>query len=246
MSFVVTVYVPEAIVMASDSRQFITVEGKDSGGKPFKIETVSSDASYKTFLLERHGVGINSFGNSLLGGISIESHVRRFSEEKLREGDDAAAVAEKLVANVKAKFTDADTHFHVAGFNKDGLASVPHVYYCHVGRNEVRRKNVGPDDDEVQYGATWGGQPDVMSRLVNATHVRGDDGQSQEIRRSPIIWDAMNVQDAIDFAIYAVRTTIDTMRFEARAKTVDGQIDVLLLTPSGPSWVQKKGLHGQT
>ena len=55
----------------------------------------------------------------------------------------------------------------------------------------------------------------------------------------------MNVQDAIDFAIYAVRTTIDTMRFEARPKNVGGPIDVLLITAQGSRWIQRKELHGQ-
>jgi len=35
------------------------------------------------------------------------------------------------------------------------------------------------------------------------------------------------------------------MRFEARVKSVGGPIDVLLLTPNGASWIQKKELHGR-
>lgn len=54
MSFVITVYVPTGIVMASDSRQSITIEGKTPGGKPLpKVETVSSGFVYKTFLSEK-------------------------------------------------------------------------------------------------------------------------------------------------------------------------------------------------
>ena len=245
MSFVVTVYVPEAIVMASDSRQFLTLKGKDAKEKQFKIETESSDASYKTFLLPRHAVGISTYGSSLLGGISIESHVRRFSEEGLEDGDDVAQVAAKLLSNIRAKFQDAETWFHVAGFKKENGASIPHVYQCNVPTGEVIRANVASGQEEIVYGARWGGQPDVLSRLRNATHVRGEDGQPKESKSPAIVWDAMNVQDAIDFAIYAVRTTIETMRFEARVKSVGGPIDVLLLTPNGASWIQKKELHGR-
>ena len=51
----------------------------------------------------------------------------------------------------------------------------------------------------------------------------------------------MTIQDAIDFAIYAVRTTIDTMRFQARSKNVGGPVDVLLITPDEPArWIQRK------
>jgi hypothetical protein len=55
----------------------------------------------------------------------------------------------------------------------------------------------------------------------------------------------MTVQDAIDYALYAVRTTIDTMRFEARLKTVGGFIDCLLITPDSAEWIQRKQFHGQ-
>ncbi len=77
MSFVITVYIPTGIVMASDSRQLITIEGKAPDGKPLpKIETVSSDFVYKTFLLEKQKVGMNSYGDSLLGKITTESHIK--------------------------------------------------------------------------------------------------------------------------------------------------------------------------
>jgi hypothetical protein len=51
MSLVITTYVPEGIVMASDSRRSITIEGKAPDGKDLpKIDTVSSDNAYKTYL----------------------------------------------------------------------------------------------------------------------------------------------------------------------------------------------------
>jgi hypothetical protein len=51
MSLVITTYVPEGIVMTSDSRWSITIEGKAPDGKDLpKIDTVSSDNAYKTYL----------------------------------------------------------------------------------------------------------------------------------------------------------------------------------------------------
>ena len=53
MSFIITVYVPTAIVMASDSRQSIRIESTSPEGKPQPVfETVSSDYINKTLLLE--------------------------------------------------------------------------------------------------------------------------------------------------------------------------------------------------
>ena len=239
MSFVITVYVPTGIVMASDSRQSITVEGKTPDGKPLpRVETVSSDFVYKTFLLERQHVGISSYGEALLGKIPTESHIRRFSEEMLSDDDDVTTISAKLVEFIKKDFPAADTAFHVAGFRKTDRRSIPYVYRCHVGKNTVGRVNVAPNTENVIYGASWGGQADVITSLL-----RGTTGQP----KAPIIWDAMNIQDAIDFAIYAVRVTIDTMRFQARPKNVGGPIDVLAIVPdTKASWIQIKRFRGET
>jgi len=64
--------------------------------------------------------------------------------------------------------------------------------------------------------------------------------------KPPILWHAMTIQDAIDFAIYAVRTTIDTMRFQARSKNVGGPVDVLLISSDEPPrWIQRKEFRGE-
>jgi len=237
MSFTVTVYVPEAIVMASDSRQTLTLKGK--------VETVNSDFTYKTFLLLEQEVGVSTFGQAAMGNVSVQSQVERFAEEVVEDKDDVEAVARKLVKHLHGKHPKADTGFYVAGYKREGKASVPHVYHCHVSKNQVQRRNVSPQTGDVTYGATWAGQVDVITRLLKAKQVLGPEGQLMEITGARINWHLMNAQDAIDFAIYAVRTTIDTMRFEARPKNVGGPIDVLLLTPQGSRWIQRKELHGQ-
>ena len=102
MSLVIVTYVPEGIVMASDSRQSITIESKAPDGKDLpKMDIINSDNVYKTYLLLKkdksgtpmYEVGVSSYGQDLLGGISIASHVKRFAEEELTEGDDVSTVS---------------------------------------------------------------------------------------------------------------------------------------------------------
>ena len=241
MSLIVTIYVPEGMVMASDSRQSITIGGKTPDGKDFKVETINSDAVTKTFLLENQQVGISNFGQDLLDGVPMSSYVKRFIEEELVVADDVTTIPSKLIAYFRRRFPQADVGFHVAGYAKEAKASVPHFYHCHVARNVVERTNVKPDGS-VAYGATWSGQIDVITSIVNALVIKDEKGQDKVIHApAPIIWDAMTIQDAIDFSVYAIRTTIDTMRFQARPKNVGGPIDVLLLTPDSKArWIQKK------
>ena len=244
MSLVIAVYVPEGVVMASDSRQSVTIEGQNPEGKSFKVETVNSDAITKTFLLETHQIGISNFGQDLLGGVSIASHIKRFIEEELTPKDNVETVPKKLVGYFRKSFPDANTGFHVAGYKKEGKVSVPHVYSCHVSRDVVERRNTKPDGSLI-YNAAWSGQFDILASILTPVIIKDDKGNKKAIRTpAPVIWDAMALQDAIDFAIYAIRTTIDTMRFQARQKNVGGPIDVLVLTPDEARSIQHKVLHG--
>jgi hypothetical protein len=250
MSLVITTYVPEGIVMASDSRQSITIEGKTPDGKELpKVDTVNSDNVYKTYLLSKKDksdklifeVGVQSFGQDLLGGISTASHIKRFSEERLTDKDDVTTIPKKLVEFFRELFPAADTGFHAAGYKKEDKISIPYIYYCHVANNIVERRNTKPDGN-LDYGVTWSGQIDVLGGIIQPSLLPGPEGKAITMHKPPIIWDAMALQDAVDFSIYAIRTTIDTIRFQARPKNVGGPIDVLVITPDGAKWIQRKEL----
>lgn len=245
MSLIIATYVSEGVVMSSDSRQFLKIEGKTPEGIDFKVETPASDAVTKTFLLEKQRVGISNFGQDLLVGVPMASHIRKFVEEELEVTDDVTTIPEKMVEYFRKSFPDADAGFHVAGYKTEDKISVPYVYHCHVARNTVERRNIKPDG-LVSYGATWSGQVDVITSLINPVVIKDEKGADRIVRRpAPIIWEAMTLQDAIDFSIYAIQTTIDTMRFQARPKNVGGPIDVLVITPDEVRWIQRKELHGE-
>ena len=113
MSFICSIYIPEAIVMASDSRQSVTITSKDEAGKENPpLQTTSSDSVNKTFLLEEQGVGISFAGDTLLGGVTTESHIKRFLEEKVVKTDDVVTIADKILDYFKANFPNAKTHIH--------------------------------------------------------------------------------------------------------------------------------------
>lgn len=246
MSLAIVVYIPQGIVMASDSRQSITVEGRTPEGKSFKVDTVNSDAVTKTLLLEKQQVGISNYGQDMLDGVPIASYIKRFIEEELVAADDVTTIPKKLIEYFRKSFPKVDVGFHVAGYKKEARVSIPHVYHCHIARNTVIRRNANPKGS-LRHGATWSGQIDVITSIVNPVTVKDETGKEIVYRQpAPIAWDVMTIQDAIDFAIYAIRTTIDTMRFQARPKNVGGPIDVLLLTPdSEPRWIQKKDYQGE-
>ncbi|NLF40084.1 hypothetical protein GX586_11600 [bacterium] len=244
MSIIFTTYVPEGIVMASDSRQTATIEGVMPDGKKLpKFETVTSDNCYKLFLLEEQHIGVAVFGETILGGTPVEHSVRLFMEEYNDPKDDILDVVEKMMRHFSAKYPSADTAFHMCGYKFAGKVSVPYVYHCQVSRNEIKRINVRPDTDQVIYGTAWGGQSDIVAQLVQPGMRTIHGLNNVQVVNPPIIWDAMSVQDAIDFSIFTVWTTMEMVRFQARPKNVGGPIDVLLITPRGSGWIQRKDVY---
>ncbi len=246
MSFICTVYVPEAIVMAADSRQSVSLtvkKIKKNGQKVPPIRITGSDSVNKTFLLGDQKVGISFAGEAMLGGVTTESHIKRFLEEKIVKSDDVITISDKILRYFKKSFPKANTTIHVAGYKKEGRSSEPYVFTTHIGRNERTRKNLNPQK-KIQYGVAWSGEGDIIARLLLAPLPHRDRPQ-ETIPPVPVMYQAMTPQDAVDFAIYLIRTTIETMRFQARPKSVGGPIDVLLITPEEVKWIQKKNIHGK-
>jgi hypothetical protein len=244
MSFVITVYIPGGIVMASDSRQTIGIQRNEETAKNFPpIPIVSSDYVYKTYLLQKAQVGISTFGEAFLGKMATDYHLKKFEEEEVLEIDDVESIAQKLLSFFKASFPLADTSFHIAGYKKEDKISVPYVYHSNIKRAELKRLNYVRDNNQITYGASWGGESDIITEILQPAWIKDSTGELKQFPKPQIIWDIMSLQDAIDFAVYAVKTTIDTMRFQARPKTVGGPIDVLLITPDGTNWIKRKDLQ---
>jgi hypothetical protein len=249
VSFVITVYVPEAIVLAADSRMFLGY----TSGTGTQIQTPATDSNNKLFLLqkrdERGGqasrpVGVTTYGDAILVGRAIESHIKQFSYQSLAVTDDVLTVKDKLLAYMRGISTTVNLGFQVAGFRTEDGVEAEHVWVLDISGNASTRVNVQPGTTSPSFGANWAGEPDVMARLVNCAQVR-QGTQLVSVTLFPVPFNIMTVQDAIDYALYAVRTTIDTMRFEARFKTVGGPIDCLLMTPESAEWVQHKRLQGE-
>jgi hypothetical protein len=57
----------------------------------------------------------------------------------------------------------------------------------------------------------------------------------------PVVLAAMPIQDAIDLAAFMVETTIRFVRFNLRAETVGGPVELAVITKhEGLKWVQRK------
>ncbi|HVP06162.1 MAG TPA: hypothetical protein VMT90_10860 [Dehalococcoidia bacterium] len=234
MSLVVTVYVPSGIVMAADSRMTVLrAEDRGEGEQKTRVEQqlVLSDSAYKIVELKTVAAGVSVYDAGVIDNQPVDSQVRRFEEEALAAGDDVRAVADKFMQHFQSKHAGVNVGFHVAGYRIEGRASVPYVLVGHTTREPAIRRVNATDEGVLQYGVVRAGDVLVANRLIDANFLP--------------LFAAMPIQDAIDYAVHLIRTTIDTLRFEPRYPSVGGPIDVLVLTPDGMRWVQRKELHGR-
>jgi len=234
MSLVVTVYVPSGIVMAADSRMSVlrSQDREEGEGKTrLQQQLVLSDNAFKVVELRKIGVGISLYDAGIINNEPVDSHVHRFEEEVLTADDDVLTAADKFVEHFKTGFPNVGIGFHISGYRHEDRASIPYVLVGHTTREPEPKRVNAVEDGRVQYGITRAGETQIANRLIDPKQLP--------------LFNAMPVQDAVDYAVHLIRTTIDTMRFEPQFPSVGGPIDIAVVTPDGFRWVQRKELRGE-
>ncbi|AZR73608.1 hypothetical protein BBF96_09535 [Anoxybacter fermentans] len=242
MSFIVTLYVPEGIVMAADSRLTMNFQKKLPDGTSLFQSFIASDTNQKLYLINER-FGLSLCGEAAINNIPLAGFINTF-EERISSNTDVTEIPEALIKYFKEIGNNPRITFHLSGYRVEEGISIPYVYIGHVSESKFLRVNYR--NDQIYYGCSWGGDSDIFARLILPARVKKNRGEWKELPYYEIPYNFFTLQDAIDFAIYAIRTTIQTIRFQTRPKTVGGPIDVLVLKPGEqPYWIQKKNYHGE-
>lgn len=239
MSFMITLYVREGIVMAADSRLTLNTQEKKDDKTIMNTDVAVSDTNYKLFL-SPDSIGIATSGAADIQGVPIAGYVDSFIATKSQNSTgNINDFAQELLDYFKGFEVVPQTIFHVAGYNNSNSEIKQEVWHVDVASDEIKQLN-----PTGHQGASWGGESDILSRIVQPVAQLDQNGEIQrKIPHFQIPWQVFTLQDAIDFAVFAVRSTIDAFRFQPRAKTVGGPIDVLVINPQEAKWIQRKELR---
>lgn len=218
MSVMCTVYVPEGIIMAADSRMMGNIMVKTQDGKTQQQGMFSiSDNAQKVFLLSKVKVGISSCGMAILENKTISDFLRIFEIKEVSKKDSVTDVAKKLQAYAYKFFPHVN--FFVCGYEEEE----PFVF--DVGK-ELKRINM--ENGNIRYASSWSGEQLAITKLLNSQPP------------TPINHNMMPLKDAVDFAEFLIDVTIKLQRFEMKPKTCGGDIDVLVLTKDDAFWHKHK------
>lgn len=215
--------------MSADSRTTITMSTAPvvagTGGVPAtpQIQTslVLSDATNKVFLMFNK-FGVSNCGAALIEGMPVAHHIEKFEQG---HANAVPGSTQQLAAALLGYFVGMTpvpvVWLHVCGYDDD----IPSVFVVNTKDNTSTRHN--HDGTRFTYGVRWNGDSDITNRLAGGNTVR-------------IAYDALNIQDAVDFSRHLIRATIDQMRFELNFPSVGGPIDTLLLIAKSSRFLARR------
>lgn len=255
----------DGLVLAADSRTTISIGGQ---------QRALSDFTHKVFQVGQ--VGISTYGWAFLDRRNIAGHMSEFA----RQLDELAGPIE-VAARLNNFFGDLIDRHIAAGYDAAPPAGVDELGFLVIGYEDgigaiievllpSRQVSVALNTAAIPGpGAAWRGQTDVVQRVIKGASLdtlqifATQDGAimnylalapSLQKLQYQLHFNYMNLQDAIDFATFLIRTTIDAQRFAyglagnaglSAWPGVGGPIEVLAITPDRWEWVQRTELQGE-
>lgn len=230
MTLIVTVYVPTGIVISSDSRTTGSSEMQQQDplnqAQTIRVRSniLISDATSKVFILFNR-FGVATTGAAHVKDLPIAHYVQEFEATHDKQAKlTVQNFAQQLADYFRALQPIPAIALVVAGYDE----TTPHVLTVDVAQNQIKRWNIKPNSNDVDYGILRAGDTDIVDRLLSTKQLP--------------LFQIMNVQDAVDYSRHLIRATIDQMRFEPRFPTVGGAIDTLVIMPSGARFLTQKEL----
>jgi 20S proteasome alpha/beta subunit len=241
MSLIITITTREGIAMAADSRLTLTFpdasfQDPNNPSTQRFISVPQSDSTRKLFLAQNR-IGISTCGTATIGNVPISGFIESFIRT-LPEGISVENAAESLLQHFIKMDPKLQTWFHVAGYSDSGIEKLTEAWLVGISENQ-RILTIG----KGQQDARWNGVLDILNRLFWQVYIQPQTGKYEPIFHPGIALNHLTLQDAVDLAVFAMRTTIDLMNFQQRLRTVGGPIDVLVIKPEGSQWLSRKHLH---
>jgi hypothetical protein len=265
MTICVGVRVAEGLVLAADSAVVLQGVAKGPQGRPQSVLLQTFAYGNKVARVKDYPIGVMSWGLGSIEARSIPSLIMEFehgyADLQSNPRYSVRKVADDLLSFIKTRYVAAfpkptplqGLGMYVGGFSAEEFFSSQYV--CQLPRDHDWTA-LHPDrkDGSKQFGASWWGQEEPLARLFRGVSGpaiqelvrRGADKAIVEkwvtdgVAAQRLVFDGMPLQDAVDFAEFAVQVTIGSFRFAAGPPLVGGEIDIAVLRPGTFQWARRK------
>ena len=235
MSFIIAVYTNEGMILASDRRITFVETQSDSSTTIQRIGTHVSNSADKTFRCPNRA-GISMWGDAALGGRLLNGRMKDLIRSKVTGDTPINAMPQIFIDGFSDSPNPPDTHLIIAGYDKVDEFPIQVIKKVYLKDGTVE------DIDTSTQGAIWDGEINTLARLLQNVAIIRDDGSYSPLPNECIAWNYFTLQDAVDFARFAVDVTIETMRFKDVVETVGGGVDLLAITPDKTWWIDKRDI----
>lgn len=257
MTLIVSLRIPDGIVLAGDSLSTLMGQGQLAGtidvtcpACNHAYEVQSSTPIFPvlgtTFSYAQKvfpfcvNFGVGTFGAGLLANKSIYFAMRLFEQQlKATSSEGVTKIAKKLGDEIHNLLIEQLKHENTSvedlpedqaflGFQVVGYdGTEPKTVEVYVGKNVHHR--VAED-----LGCTVSGSQEIVQAIWGLY-------ETHPYSQPP--YPAFSLQDAIDYAEFLIRTTVAHQRFSQQIPNVGGDIDIALVTPfDGFRWIRQKPL----
>lgn len=263
MSLGIVIKAPEGLVLAAESRLTLTAQAPDAPPLHVNFDNATKLLSFGK---PNRSVGVVTYGQAAIGLRTAQSFVPEF-EAKLSEDLKRLPILEfantfsnfymqQWKAAMPENYTGPNMTFVVAGFDEG--EPYGKVFIIDIPRTPGPvAQQAGPGE----FGITWGGQREIVDRLI-----QGFDGRLGDVLNKlnltpeqtqllapvlaqiqlPIPLQALPLQDCVDLAIFFLRTTITAQKLTVGIRGVGGPIDVATITrQDGLRFIQRKRIVGE-
>jgi hypothetical protein len=254
---------PEGLVLAAESRITLNATNRETGEKI----SVSYDNAQKVFSFSgpHTHVGAVTYGAGGIGDRSAFSYITELESSlsgttRLTVDEFALRLSDFYSGQWKSIMPPDSKGqpmtFVVGGYNEGEP-------YGRVYEFEIPRAPKPVERTSLQdFGITWGGQHEIMDRLLAGYDLRAVDVVKQALSltddqvkklvealtkfQMPLPIKYLPLQDCVDLAILFIRTTIGAQRLTVGIRGVGGPIDIATITRThGFQWVQRKTVRGE-
>ncbi len=253
MTICVSVKTRDGIVLGTDSMTTVMLPSSD--GQSVVAKTYSN--ARKLVQIGALPVGVFTYGLGNLGPRTVYSHIIEYSRSlenssdwKVR--DIAAGLSRHLLKEYNAIYGSAENKpalgLHVAGYSVG--SALPEEWELECPGSAEPDLTMGMDD----VGVNWEGITLPFARLFYGYDVRLVEALQAGGVKSGLLQtvleetslvpqlsvDAMPLQDAINYAVYVLRTTIGFTSFETGPALCGGQLQVAVISEEAQfQWVSK-------
>lgn len=260
MSIVVSVKVYDGVVLGADS--MTSLVSKDEKGNMRFVKAYSH--AKKLFQVKGLPAGILTYGFGNIGRRSVESYITDFlTESELGQHKTwhIRSISNGLLDFLRKAYSEAyktipEKDWPQLGVYVSGYSSkspLPEEWEFVIPKGKEAKEARATD----RFGANWRGVTLPFARLYTGVDPRVY-GRLRERRipeetletlkevhesvTSPIVFDGMPIQDAIEFARFILATTVGIAKFEMGQATCGGPLDIALIRRTQPyfTWIQTK------